>query len=187
MASPPLPPYPGTCVPYAQATPRQLSLALTYAMEELAQHFPTLSFPAWANGLLQEHPDLWVEGEQVYLDDEDLARLVQRLAGSPELPQLSPPVYPDEACYLARRVREFQRRAQAVLAELEANPAAYGANLCGLVCDLADGDATAERVYRLTHRQVAPRPGSPDPAVARQALLARLEALRYYPLPGFQG
>lgn len=147
----------------------------------------TLSFSAWVNSLLQEHPDLWVEGELVYLDDEDLTRLVQRLAAPPELPQLSPPIYPDEACYLARRVRELHRRALAVLAELEANPAAYGVSLRGLVCDLADGDGTADRVFCLTHRQVAPRPGSPDPAEARQALLARLEALRYYPRPSFQG
>jgi hypothetical protein len=176
MATPPLPDSTTTCVPYPQATPRQLALALTYVMEELAQHFPTLSFASWANALLQQQPDLWVEQEEVLLEEDDLTRLTQRLAASPELPQLRPPIYPDQACYLARRLVNYQDQALCALTEIEAAPHAFGYRVYALVLDLAAGNGIAQQVYRVTHRQ--PSPGRRDPAAARLAASDRVAAVR---------
>lgn len=166
-----------TCVPYADATPRQLSRALTYVMEELAQHFPTLSFTSWTTALLQQQPDLWVEQEEVFLEEDDLTRLTQRLAASPELPQLSPPIYPDYACYLAKRLVNYQDQALFALTEIEAHPHAFGYSVYALVLDLAGGNGIAQKVYRVTHPQ-QPRPGRPDPAAERQLASARIAAVR---------
>lgn len=164
-------------VPYAKATPRQLSLALTYVMEELAQHFPTIGFASWANALLKQQPPLWVEQEVVYLEDDDLTRLTQRLAASPELPQLNPPIYPDQACYLAKRLVNYQDQALFALAEIEADPHAFGNSVYALVLDLAAGNGIAQQVYRVTHRQTPP-PGRPDPTAERQLAPARIAAVR---------
>jgi hypothetical protein len=179
MAStaPPLPDPTPFCIPYAEATPRQISLALTYVMEELAQHFPTLSFTSWGNALRKQQPNLWVEQEAVFLEDEDLARLTQRLAASPELPQLSPPIYPDRACYLAKRLVNYQDQALFALAEIEADPHAFGTSVYALVLDLAAGNGIAQQVYRVTHQQTSP-PDRPDPAAERQLASARIAAVR---------
>lgn len=179
MAStaPSLPDPTAICVPYAEATPSQLSRALTYVMEELAQHFPTLSFTAWTDALFQQQPDLWVEGQEVFLEEDDLTRLTQRLAASSELPQLSPPIYPDQACYLAKRLVNYQDQALFALQEIEANPHSFGTSVYALVLDLAAGNGIAQKVYRVTHSQ-KPRPGRPDPAAERQVASARIAAVR---------
>lgn len=175
--APPLPHLTPVCIPYAEATPRQLSRALTHVMEELAQHFPTLSFTAWTTALFQQQPDLWVEGPEVFLEEDDLTRLTQRLAASPELPQLSPPIYPDYACYLAKRLVNYQDQALFALQEIEADPHAFGHSVYALVLDLAAGNGIAQKVYRVTHPQ-KPTPGRPDPAAARQLASARITAVR---------
>jgi hypothetical protein len=175
MASTPLlsPSETSTCLPYVQATPPQLAQALAYVTQALARHFPTLGLPAWAEALQQQQPDLWVAPGEVYLDDEDLTRLTQRLATSPELPQLSPPIYPEEACYLARCLVTYQRQALQALADIEVNPTAYGGRVCTLVFDLATGNGIAQQVYRVTHR-----PGSLDPVTASLIAPARIDAVR---------
>lgn len=175
--APSLPDPTASCVPYAEATPQQLSRALTYVMEELAQHFPTLSFTAWTDALFQQQPDLWIEGPDVFLEEDDLTRLTQRLAASPELPQLSPPIYPDYACYLAKRLVNYQDQALFALQEIEAAPHSFGYSVYALVLDLAAGNGIAQQVYRVTHPQ-QPRPGRPDPAAARQLASARIAAVR---------
>ena len=177
MASSPLPDSTAICVPYAEATPSQLSRALMYVMEELAQHFPTLGFTSWTTALLQQQPNLWVEGQAVFLEEDDLARLTQRLAASPELPQLSPPIYPDQACYLAKRLVNYQDQALFALTEIEAAPHAFGHSVYALVLDLAAGNGIAQQVYRVTHPQKSP-PGRPDPAAERQLASARIAAVR---------
>lgn len=167
-----------TCVPFAQATPRQISLALTYVMEELAQHFPpSLSFAAWTEALFQQQPPLWVEQEEVFLEEDDLTRLTQRLAASDELPQLSPPIYPSQACYLAKRLVNYQDQALHALTEIEANPHGFGYSVYALVLDLAAGNGIAQQVYRVTQPE-SRRPGRPDPAIERQLASARIAAVR---------
>lgn len=176
-ATAPLPDPTSICISYAEATPLQISRALTYVMAELAQHFPTLSFTSWTDALFQQQPDLWVEGQEVFLDEDDLTRLTQRLAASPELPQLSPPIYPDYACYLAKRLVNYQDQALHALTEIEAAPHAFGYSVYALVLDLAGGNGIAQKVYRVTHPQ-KPRPSRPDPAAERQLASARIAAVR---------
>lgn len=166
-------------LPYAAATPPQRSRALAYVKGALAQHFPTLSAPAWATALDRLQPALWVADELVYLDDEDLAHLAQRLAFSPELPELDPPLYNGRAAYLARRLVDYWDQAIDALEDIEAQPRAYGPRVYALVVDLALGNAVAEEVFRATHRGEEPgEPGSGDLDAARTAAGSRLAALR---------
>ena len=169
---------PATYVPYAQATSRQLATVLTFVIEELAQHFPPLDFLSWSRALDQEQPTLWVDEDGLFLDDEDLTRLAQRLAASPELPQPGPPLYPDQACYLARRLVKYQDQALHALTEIEAAPHSFGNSVYALVLDLAAGNGIAEQVYRVTHRQTPPSASRPNPAIARLAAPARIAAVR---------
>lgn len=171
------PPLPATRVPYAQATAHQLALVLNSVVEELGPFFPDLYFPSWSQALAEEKPDLWEEKAGIFLHEDDLARLTQRLATFPELPP-RPVVYPDQACYLARKIVRFQDLALWALQEIEAAPHAFGYAVFNLVLDLAAGDGTAQQVYRVTHRQRPPRPGDPDPEAVRWAAPARVEAIR---------
>jgi hypothetical protein len=176
----PPPPNPTSiCIPYAEATPQQISLALAYSMQELNQHFPTLGFVTWANILLQLQPDLWVEGDLVYLDPEDLNHLMHRLAAVPELPELDPPIYPARAGYLAKRLVNYQDQAQEALADIEANPLVYGNRVFTLVTDLALGNSVADQVFRATHRGPQKRPGAVDPAQIPATVHEQVRMLRH--------
>jgi hypothetical protein len=174
----PLPDSTPLCVPYTQATPQQLSRALVYVMEELSEHFPTLSFGAWTTTLFGLKPDLWVQGTYIFIEEEDLIYLTQLLALAPELPTLDPPIYPDDSCYLSKRFVNYQDEALEALPEIAANPRAYSARVFELVASLAIGNSVAEMVYRATYRGPKGRPGSPDPALARATVHEQVRALR---------
>ena len=162
---------PTTRIPYHQATPEQVALALADAAQALRQHFPTLSFASWSASLQQLQPALWVDGaQQVYLDEVDLARLVQVLAADPELPQLSPYILCDQAFYLAQRLVNYQREALRALVEIEESPAAYGGGVCALLFSLATGNGVA---YEVCQRLPYP-PALPDYGTTP----ARIDAIR---------
>lgn len=166
------------CIPYAQATPHQISLALAYTMGALPDHFPTLSFAGWANILLQLKPDLWVEGDAVYIEYQDLKHLTQRLAASEELPELSPPIYPDRVGYLSKRLYNYQDEALEALPDIAANPLAYSSRVFELVTTIALGNSVVDEVYHATHRGPHGRPGSVAPALARATVHEQVRALR---------
>ena len=165
-------------VPYDQASPQQLSRALVYIMEELSHHFPTLSFGGWTTTLSELNPDLWVQGTYIFIEEDDLVYLTQLLALSSELPTLDPSIYPDDACYMAKRLVNYQAEAQEALPEIATNPLAYGARVFELVASLAVGNSVAETVYRATYRGPKARPGSEDPALARATVHEQVRALR---------
>ena len=166
------------CIPYAQATPRQLSLALAYAMGALPEHFPTLSFAAWGNALLQLKPAVWVAGDAVSFDDEALQHLTQRLAASEELLKLDPPVSPDRAAYVFQRFANYQDEALEALPDIAANPLAYSHRVFTLVTNLALGNSVVEEVFQATHRGPQGRPGRVDPALARATAHEQVRELR---------
>ena len=166
------------CIPYAQATPHQISLALTYAMAALREHFPTLSFTDWANGLLGLKPDLWVTGDAVSLDDHALQHLTQRLAAAEELPELDSASYPDRGDYLSKRLYNYQDEALDALPDIAANPLAYGSRVFNLVVTLALGNSVADAVFHATHQRPQGRPGTEDPTLARATVHEQVRALR---------
>jgi len=166
------------CIPYVQATPRQLSLALTYAMAALPEHFLTLSFAGWTNGLLGLKPAVWVSGEAVSLDDQALQDLTQRLAAAEELPELDPASYPDRDDYLSKRLYNYQDEALDALPDIATNPLAYGSRVFNLVVTLALGNAVADAVFHATHQGRPGRPGTEDPTLARATVHEQVRALR---------
>ena len=166
------------CIPYDQATPHQICLALAYAMAALPEDFPTLSFAAWADSLLQLKPDVWVAGDAVYLGDEDLQHLTQRLAAAPELPELDPYIYPDRAVYVFKRLFNYQDEALEALPDMAANPLAYSSRVFTLVTNLALGNSVVEELFHATHRGPQGRPGRVDPALARATVHEQVRELR---------
>jgi len=166
------------CISYVQATPHQLSLALTYAMAALSKHFPTLSFAGWTNGLLGFRPDVWVSGDAVSLDDQALQDLTQRLAAAEELPELDPASYPDRGDYLSKRLYNYQDEALEALPDIATNPLAYGSRVFNLVVTLALGNSVADAVFHATHQGRQGRPGTEDPALARATVHEQVRALR---------
>lgn len=147
-------------------------------MGALPEHFPTLSFAAWGNTFLRLKPDVWVEGDAVSLDYQDLKHLTQRLAASEELPELDPPIYPDRAVYVFQRFANYQDEALEALPDIAANPLAYSHRVFTLVTNLALGNSVVDEVFHATHREPQGRPGSVDPALARATVHEQVRALR---------
>lgn len=176
--TPSLPESTSLCVPYDKVTPHQLSLALAYTMGALPNHFPTLGFAGWADILLRLKPDVWVNGDAVSIDYQDLKHLAQRLAASENLPKLDPPIYPDRASYLFKRFVNYQDEALEALPDIAANPLAYSSRVFTLVTNLALGNAVADELFHATHRGPQERPGSVDPALARATVHKQVRALR---------
>lgn len=92
----------------------------------------------------------------------DLARLSQRLAPSPLVPELDPPIYCGDACYLAELLDYFPQVASSLRSELKASPLAHNARLMALIERLAVGNAVAERVLQETRNE--PQRATTDPA-----------------------
>ncbi len=175
--TPPADPTP-VCIPYAQATPHQICLALAYAMAALPEHFPMLSFGIWADMLLQLKPDVWVAGDAVYLGDEDLQHLTQRLVASPELSEFDPPIYLARAGYLFKRFANYEDEALEALPDIATNPLAYSNRVFTLVTNLALGNSVADELFHATHRGPQGRPGRADPALARATVHEQVRELR---------
>ena len=166
------------CVPFKQASPPQIAQALLSVKHALRAHFPTLSAPAWANTLQQLQPELWVGEAAVTLDHDTLRVLAQRLNDAPELPELDPLLHGPRAGYLAKTLVDYEDDAIHALADMEANPLAYGLLVYRLLVRLALGNAVADEVFRDTNPGPWGRPGGPDRDVARATVHERLKALR---------
>jgi hypothetical protein len=165
-------------VPYAQASPQQVSRALLFVQEELQQTFPTLPWVSWADAFLTVQPDLWVGQETVSLDEQGLAPLAQHLASLPDVRDDDSIVHGHRVVYLAQKLVNLQDDAIYALADIEADPLAFSLPVCQLVTRLAVGNAVAEQVYRATRRGPEGRPGGEDPALARANVHARVQAVR---------
>lgn len=166
-----------TRLPYANASPADISCALVFLQEELASHYlaDSLSWLTWAKGMDRLRPDLWITKERVVsLHEQDVRRLTQYLTGSPELLTRKPRKHGPRA-YLAKRLVNYADEALDALDELEAAPKAYGPRVWNLVLSLAVGNSTADKVYRdifLDEREAA------KPAVDGPNVHARVLALR---------
>ena len=175
--SPPLPDLAATRLPYANASPADISCALVFLQEELASHYlaNSLGWLTWAKAMDRLRPDLWITKERaVSLHEQDVRRLTQYLTGSPELLTRKPRKHGPRA-YLAKRLVNYADEALDALGELEAAPKAYGQRVWNLVLSLALGNSTADKVYRdtfLDEREVV------TPAVDGPNVHARVLALR---------
>lgn len=133
-------------VPYRYATPGQQAQAVLWVAQQLSAHFPTLSVTALSEAFHQFQPDLWESSVGIDLDYVDLARLTQRLAHSSLVPDLDPPIYCHDACYLAKLYQYLSEAAISLRPGLEASPLARNTQLMALIERLANGDVVAERV-----------------------------------------
>ena len=149
-------------IPYRWATPGQHAQAFLWVAEHLHHHFPTLSVTALSEAFHQFQPDLWESSAGIDLDYVDLARLTQHLAHSALVPDLDPPIYCSDACYLAEVFDYLKGVATGLRPELEASPQAHNSQLMALIERLAIGNAVAERVLRETRNE--PQRDSTDPA-----------------------
>ena len=135
-------------VRYVDASLRQRTLALASVQEDLKHHFPTLPLPQWATEMEALQPDLWLEGEEVTIVYEDLVRLTQRLAWTPNRVPLEPPIHSLQSLYLARRSSEYAHIAILALAEMEQNPLAYGKYTRIIILKMAAGNGVADEIIQ---------------------------------------
>ena len=117
VTSPPSPDSAATRLPYANASPADISCALVFLQEELASHYlaDSLSWLTWAKAMDRLRPDLWITKERVVsLHEQDVRRLTQYLTGSPELlTRWTHEWWPEEQAYL--RSQRPDERADAVV------------------------------------------------------------------------
>ncbi|GAA3984765.1 hypothetical protein [Hymenobacter antarcticus] len=139
-------------IPYSWATPGQKAAAVLWMAEHLHNHFPTLSVTELSEAFHRFQPDLWESSAEIDLDYVDLARLTQRLAHSPRVPDLDPPIYCGDACYLAELLDYLKQVAIELWPELKAGPLGRHSRLMALIERLAIGNAVAERVLWETHK-----------------------------------
>jgi hypothetical protein len=149
-------------IPYRWATPGQKAEAVLWVAEHLHHHFPTLSVTELSQAFHQFQPDLWESSAGIDLDYVDLARLTQHLAHSSRVPDLDPPIYCSDACYLAEVLDYLKGVATGLRPELEASPLAHNSQLMALIERLEIGNAVAERVLRETRNE--PQRATTDPA-----------------------
>ena len=133
-------------LPYRWATPGQHAQAVLWVAQQLHDHFPTLSVADFAQAFHAFQPDLWEDGNGLWLDYADLVRLTQRVARSPLVPDLVPPVYCADAYYLADVLDYYHRVAIALLTEQKAGTHIPPQRLVSLIEKLAIGNSVVERV-----------------------------------------
>ncbi len=137
-------------IPYRWATPGQHAQAVLWVAEQLHDHFPTLPVAAFAQAFHAFEPDLWEDCNDLWLDYADLVRLTQRLAHSPLVPDLDPPIYCADAYYLADVLDYYHRVAIELKTEMKAGAQIPSRRMMSLLERLAVGNSVVERVRRET-------------------------------------
>lgn len=178
MTLPTPPPATARCVPYAFASPLQISRALVFVQEETPTHYPGLGWESWAHALLTVKPDLWVTPHTAHLDQQGLKRMARCLYAYLETDVLEHRILGPHGPHFAQQLVDNQDDAIDALAEIEAAPFAYGPAVYGLVTGLAAGNKVAHEVYQATEPAPYQRPRSAALAQARAAVPGRLQALR---------
>ncbi|WP_035560061.1 hypothetical protein [Hymenobacter sp. IS2118] len=170
--SPPLSAPAAQCIPFAQATFAQLAQAERSVRDKVGGRFPP---GTGANALRTLQPDLWVGPETVSLDAQDLARVAQHLHSQQDA-ALARAGHRPRKYYFTRRPMNCPEEVLRALAELEANPQAGGPAVYQLVTAAARHHAQVLTFYSAEVLYPREADGT-DPAQARAALLARVEAL----------
>jgi len=181
-------PLPGASrIPFALASPLQVSQALAYAMERLAAHFPTLDWTMWSETFRYVQPELVVQGPVVGLKWPVLVRLVQRLASSVDYPALDSPVCEPAAAESAEQITAYQESALQALAQLAETLEGCSPLFFELAATLAKGHAIAARVYAATYASANEKRNRPDPLVLDKRLASAAKSLQAVDSPATWG
>ena len=165
-------------VPYAYASPLQLSRALLFVLEATEDHYPDLPWESWVQVLLTVQPDLWVTPQTVYLDNDSLKQVRRCLYAYLTMEVVEHWVLGPRAPYFAQQLVDHQDDAIDALDEIEGDPLACPPAIYRLVTGVAAGDKVAHEVYEATEPSPHQRPRSEDRDRARAAVPGRLQALR---------
>jgi hypothetical protein len=165
-------------VPYAYASPLQISRALVFVQEETPAHYPGLSWESWAHALLTVQPDLWVTPHTAHLDPQGLKRMARCLFDYLQTDVIEHRILGPRGPHFAQQLVDLQDDAIEALPEIEAAPLAYGPAVYRLVTGLAAGNKAAHEVYQATEPAPYQRPRSAALEQARAAVPGRLQALR---------
>lgn len=171
----PLPSSAAQCVPFAQATPKQVSQAMDTTRQALGEQFVLLLKTTWVNVFRTLQPDLWVTLDTVSLDAHDLARVAHHLDTLPAVVDARAGHGPRKLYYI-RQPMNCSGEVLRALGELEANPRAGDPAVFQLVTGMVRRHAEAEEFYWAKVPDPREADGA-DPHQARAALLARVEAL----------
>ena len=165
-------------VPYAYASPLQLSRALLFVLEVTEDHYLGLPWESWVQVLLTVQPDLWVTPQTVFLDHHRLKQVKRCLYGYLTTEVVEHRVLGPRAPYFAQRLVDHQDDAIDALDEIEGDPLACSSAIYRLVTGVAAGDQVAHEVYGATEPGPHQRLRSADRKRARAAVPGRLQALR---------
>lgn len=131
----PVPPFPARCVPYAYASPLQISRALVFVQEETPAHYPGLGWESWAHALLMVQPNLWVTLHTAHLNQQGLQRMTRCLFAYLQTDVVEHCILGLRGPHFAQQLVDRQDETIDALAELKVAPFAYG-----LVTGLAAGN-----------------------------------------------
>ena len=137
-------------IPYRWATRGQHAQAVLFVAQQLRDHFPTLSVADFAQAYHAFQPDVWEDRHDLWLDYADLVRLTQRLARSPLVPDLDPPIYCADARYMADLLDFYDRTAKELRATMKTNAQLPIRRIESMLERLAIGNSVVERVRRET-------------------------------------
>ena len=137
-------------IPYRWATAGQHAQAVLWVADQLHDHFPTLSVTAFAQAFHAFQPDVWEDRDGLWLDYADLVRLTQRLARSPLVPELYPPIFCPQAQYMAALLHYYHRVATDIQAEMKAGAQLPIRRIESLLDRLATLNSVVEQVRRET-------------------------------------
>ena len=146
-------------IPYRWATPGQHAQAVLFVAQQLRDHFPTLSVSDFAQAYHAFQPDVWEDRHDLWLDYADLVRLTQKLARSPLVPDLEPPIYCADAQYMADLLDFYDRMATELLADMKAGGQLPIRRIESLLERLAIGNCVVERVRRETRSKAVAHDG----------------------------
>ncbi|RSK43162.1 hypothetical protein [Hymenobacter rigui] len=162
-------------IPFAQATPGQVSQARDNARQALGSRFLPMRKITWINAFQTLQPDLWVGPDTACIDTSEVDRLTQHLESLPSDFQARSESDPRQF-YFRRQPMNCPDEILRALAELEADPYACGPAVYALVAGLVRHHAEAENFY-WTRISDPHEENGEDPDQARATLLARVQAL----------
>ncbi|RZK44666.1 MAG: hypothetical protein EOO61_02975 [Hymenobacter sp.] len=108
-------------LPYAQASPAQLSQAIITAREALGPYYPSLDWPQWHQAFKTLEPALKLEASQVFMTLDglnELARYLETLISPADTNSLNPPVRSVELSHQKKELHFKTKNTYSIEAEV---------------------------------------------------------------------